>query len=263
MRHPGLDLSLFGSKTGVAAPSLGSSSSSGGSIQQHLPMLLPIGLRHAELTLLLLTQTLSFSPPPALYLPEQCLLLSTHATLQETALPLLSGCLRPQKASRSFPTTSPLPIPSLLPAPQHHKLCLPTYPRSSTGPASCPAQQPSNPVIFVLCEQSDENLAFHPLKWLAQVPKSSLCGPTGTVWVQVHVPLPHVPALSPAPTGAAHPCDAAPCPSIHGQHMPWTTVPQQGRVMCWRASLLSPQQGCDTKHVLALAGFCLICFRHL
>lgn len=72
MKHPGLELSLFGTKTGVAPPSLCSSSSSGGSNQQHLPMLLPTGLQHAELPLLLLTQTPSFSPPAGPYLPEQC-----------------------------------------------------------------------------------------------------------------------------------------------------------------------------------------------
>lgn len=79
-----------------------------------------------------------------------------------------------QKAFWSFPTTSPLPILSLSPAPQHHRLPLAIHPRSSTGPAPCPAQQHSSPFVSVLWEQIGDNLSFHHLKQLARVLKRSL-----------------------------------------------------------------------------------------
>lgn len=101
-------------------------------------------------------------------------LLYTHITWQQAALLLSSGCQWRTLYFRSHSALSLLPILSLSPAPQHHRLPSTIHPRSSTGPAPCPAQQHSNTVVSVLWEQVGENLSFHPLKHLARVLKRSL-----------------------------------------------------------------------------------------
>lgn len=105
------------------------------------------------------------------------LLLYTHITWQQAAPPLSSGCLSGVHCISEdillFPYNFPSPHPkpfSYSSAPQAVFI----HPRSSTGSAPCPAQQHSNPVVSVLWEQVGENLSFHPVKQLAQVPKRSL-----------------------------------------------------------------------------------------
>ena len=148
MMHPGLELSLFGSKTEVAAPSPG--------LFHLIWRLHPAASPHAPPNRAA-ARSAHTAPPNSnpLFLTTSSsvltravpLLLSTHATLQETALPPSSGCLWPGvpcilEGIPLFPYNFPSPHPKPLassPAPQavlthtsqeQHRICL--LPTSAT-----------------------------------------------------------------------------------------------------------------------------------